>query len=149
MNGRRAFTIIELVIVMLVMGILASAAAPRYVDALAAYRVNAAASRVAADLRMVRHQAQKTSIAQTLLFDAASNLYLSTTMADMNRPSAAYVVNLGTSEYATDVTATTFSGGMVQFDIYGRPTGAGSVSLRSGTRVRTVSVDVDGMVTVS
>lgn len=149
MANRRAFTIVELTVVMLIMGILAAVAAPRYGEALASYRVNAAANRVAADLRMVRQYARKSSVVQTLVFNATSDIYTAAAMPDLDRPGYAYAVNLGASEYLTDVTVATFGGGStVQFDIFGRPNLTGSVSLQSGSRTRTVVVDAAGGVTV-
>jgi prepilin-type N-terminal cleavage/methylation domain-containing protein len=149
MGSRRAFTIVELTIVALILGIMATVAAPRYSSALASYRINAAANRVAADLRMVRQYARKSSVVQTVQFDATANTYTAASMPDLNRPGSAYAVNLGTSEYVTDVTAATFGGGAtVQFDIFGRPNLTGTVSLQSGSRTRTVNIDAAGNVSV-
>ena len=50
----RAFTLVELVIMVLLLGIVAGTAGPKYVESLAYYRVQAAAQRVAADLRLAR-----------------------------------------------------------------------------------------------
>jgi prepilin-type N-terminal cleavage/methylation domain-containing protein len=149
MARRRAFTIIELILVMLVLGILASVAAPRYREAMASYRADAAAKRVAGDLRMVRQYARKTSSIQTVQFDAAANTYVAASLPDLNRPGTTYAVDLTGSEYVTDVTAATFgAGSTVQFDIFGRPDMTGSITLQSGSRTRTVSVDAAGNVTV-
>jgi type II secretion system protein H len=149
MTLRSGFTLIELVVVVLIMGIMAAAAAPRYSEAMASYRVNAAANRVAADLRMIRQYARKTSVVQSVQFDAVANSYTAPSMPDLNQPSVAYAVNLTASEYVADVTSATFGGGStIQFDIYGRPNQTGSVSLQSGNRTRTISVDAVGNVSV-
>jgi type II secretion system protein H len=148
MASRSGFTLIELAIVMLVLSILASAAAPRYIDAMANYRVDLAANRLAGDLRLLREHARRTSVNQTMSFVNATDRYTSTTMRSLDNPAANYLVSLRTSEYATEITAITFAGTSVTFNIYGRPTGAGDVTLRSGTRTRTVRVDANGHVSV-
>ena len=60
-SRRCAFTFIELVIVLLVMGILTAVAAPKFFDSLLFHRVESAARRVKADLELARTQARLTS----------------------------------------------------------------------------------------
>lgn len=145
---RAAVTLIELVIVLLIVGILAAAAAPKYRSALANYRANAAASRVAADLRMVSAYARKASIAQSVQFNVAADSYTAS-MPDMNGRNIDYDVALRSSEYVADVVSANFGGtSTVQFDIYGRPNAAGSVVVRSGSLQRTIQVDEAGNVSI-
>ena len=108
-DRRRAFTIIELTIVIMIMAMLAAGAAPRYRAALANYRVNAAAGRVAADLRMIRQYARKVSTPQTVQFNVAADSYAAPSMPDMNGRATTYSVSLGTTEYVADVTSATFA----------------------------------------
>ena len=54
---RRAHTMIELVIVLIVLGIVAAIAIPMHLDSLSRFRVQAAARRVAADLEFARRKA--------------------------------------------------------------------------------------------
>ena len=68
-NGRRrAFTIIELVIVILIMSIFAAVAAPAFLDSLLFHRVETAARRVKADIDYARQRARLTSAAQSVTF---------------------------------------------------------------------------------
>jgi prepilin-type N-terminal cleavage/methylation domain-containing protein len=145
----RAFTLVELVLVMMLMAILAAAARPRYVAALANYRANAAAGRVAADLRMVRQYARKVSEPQSVVFDPTGNTYAASTLPDLNQPDIGYSVSLLTSEYQSDIVSASFGGSAtVQFDIYGRPSAAGTVVLTAGGVQRTVEVNEVGHVRI-
>jgi prepilin-type N-terminal cleavage/methylation domain-containing protein len=150
--ARQAYTIIELTIVVLILAILAAAAAPRYRSALNFHRINAAAGRVAADLRMIRQHARKSSNAQTVTFSAATDSYSAPNMPGMNDPTTAYAVDLKASEYLTDVVTATFGslggGPTVTFDIYGRPDNVGTVILQSDGFQRTVEVDEAGNVRI-
>ena len=147
--ARRAFTIIELTIVILIMAILAAAAAPRYRSALAHYRIDAAAGRIAGDLRMIRQYARKTSELQTVAFDVASDSYAAPDMPDMNFPNVTYAVDFKTSDYLTDIVSADFGGDeTVDFDIYGRPDTAGEVVVQADGLQRTVQVDEAGHVSI-
>lgn len=142
-------TLIELVIVLLIVGILTAVAAPKYQAALAHYRVNAAAGRVAADLRMVGAYARQASLAQTVKFNLAADSYAATSMPDLNDPNATYAVALRSSEYVADIVSASFSGSaVVKFNIYGRPHATGSVVVASGPLQRTIQVDEAGNVRI-
>ena len=144
---RAAFTLVELTVVLLLMAILAVMAAPRYSSALAYYRVNGAAGRIASDLRMIRQYARRTSIAQSVVFDTSTHSYTAATVPDVTRRSTGYTVNLWSSDYLSKITAATFGGSAtVQFDIYGKPGAAGTVVVTSGGLQRTVEVDEGGNV---
>jgi prepilin-type N-terminal cleavage/methylation domain-containing protein len=146
---RQAFTLVELVTVMLIMGIMAAVAAPRLLNALATSRVQSAARRVAADLRLAREHALRTSIAQIADFDVAMDRYAMPTVPNIDRPNSAYAVNLASSDFQVDLTTANFEGSnVIQFDIYGRANRAGSVVVRSGGLQRTVQVDRTGNISI-
>jgi prepilin-type N-terminal cleavage/methylation domain-containing protein len=148
-HATRAFTIVELTVVLLIMAIMAAVAAPKYRSALASYRAGAAAGRVAADLRMIRHYAVKVSTPQTVQFNPATDSYAAVNMPDINARAGVYAVNLGASDYVTDVASANFGGSAtVQFDIFGRPGAAGSVVVQAGGVQRTIQVDEAGNVSI-
>jgi type IV fimbrial biogenesis protein FimT len=146
----RAFTIVEIAIVVLVLGILAAVAAPKYQAALTIQRADAAARRLAADLRLARNYALKVSQTQTVTFDLTAESYAMSSMPALDRPATVCTVALaGSSNYGTEILTADFGGAAsVQFDIYGKPNNAGSVTLRTSGRQSVIQVDGAGMISI-
>lgn len=145
---RRAITSVEMVVVVLVLGILASVGMPKYRESFAHWRIEAASRRVASDLRMARDYALRTSAPQLVDFDATTESYAAPTMADPDRPSNPYSVSIS-KLYSVDVFSSVFGpGDAVQFDIHGRPDRTGVVTLRHMGKQRTVEVDSAGQVRI-
>src|SRR4051794_5468486 len=95
---RCAFTIIELVIVILIMSILTAVAAPTFFDSLLFHRVESAARRVKADLELARTQARLTSASQSITF--VNSVYTLSNTKNLDRPSTIYSVDLTKPPYS-------------------------------------------------
>ncbi|MBI3866026.1 MAG: prepilin-type N-terminal cleavage/methylation domain-containing protein, partial [Planctomycetia bacterium] len=67
------FTLVELVIVILILGIASVIAVPRFVNTLNSSRARTAARRVANDVALVRSWARITSQSQSITFDTTGN----------------------------------------------------------------------------
>jgi len=146
---RSGFTLLELVIVVLILSITTSVAAPRYLDALSNFRCEATARRIAADIRHSRQQAQKTSASQSVVFDVSNNLVNMPSIADIDHRGEDYQFRLGQSEYQATLVSADFSGSStLTFDIYGRPASSGTVMVSVGNNQRSIAVDDSGHVTL-
>jgi Tfp pilus assembly protein FimT len=138
---RRGLTLIDMVVTVLVVGILAAAAVPRFAGALHIYRVDAAAKRLVSDLTLARDQAIATSVTRTVSFDSQGTVYTLNGVADPDRPSRTYSVSLAAEPYAVSAVVSLGTSRSVTFNIYGRPDQGGTVTLSSGGVSKVVTVD--------
>ena len=143
-SSRSGVTLIDIVVVLLIMGIMAAVAAPRFSDSLAAYRAKSAAYRVAADLQLARRQAKSLSQNQTVAFDTAARRYSLSNLPHPDHPSQPYVVTL--PEGVTLVSADFGGDTVITFNGYGLPDSTGTVVVRSGTNQKSIGVDINGEV---
>ena len=151
-SPRAGLTLIDLVIALLIIGVLSAVAAPRFVHMLGRYRVDAAASRVQADLEYARQQARTHNQSRTVVFDAAAHAYELADADHPDQPGGKYVVSLSDSPGDVALKAASFgaeNAPRVTFDLYGRPDGGGTVVLTAGRSQRSVRVNgTTGRVTV-
>jgi prepilin-type N-terminal cleavage/methylation domain-containing protein len=136
------FSLVEIVVVMLILGIMAAVAAPKFASALHQYRAEAAATRIKADLGLVRQHAIATSSQQKVQFSVATNGYNMPGLPDLNHAGQAYAVDLAVYPYHAELESTSLGGdSLLQFDRYGKPDGGGTITVRSGEYQRTVTID--------
>lgn len=143
-TSRRALTLMDTIITVMIIGILVAVAAPRVARTLQWMRVQSAADRVAADLRLARQHARTQSTLVTVSFSSASRQYKISGVMDRDRPSQPYVVRLDKSPYDLTFLAVDFGGNQdVQFDQYGQPDNGGTVTVACGTLWKTLTLDPD------
>jgi prepilin-type N-terminal cleavage/methylation domain-containing protein len=136
-----AFSLIELVIVLLVISVFAAVSVPTYFDSLLFHRVESAARRVKSDLELVRQTARLTSSAQ--MFTVTGMTYTtSSAITALDRPGQTYFVDLSQSPYELDVLAANFGGFTeVSFNGYGTPSSGGTVVLQAQDHQCTVTLN--------
>jgi len=141
--SRHGFTLLELIIVTMIIGIVSAAAAPRFVDALVQYRVEAAARQHRSDLAKARTHAKTMSASQLVQFDPAANSYTFPGMSDIDHPSQDYQVLVELRFKASIASANCGGDAELSFDGYGMPDSSAEIVLQSGQHQRTVLVDAD------
>lgn len=158
-TGRTAYTMVEVVIMMLVMGILAAVAAPRYIQSMHRYRVDAAARRIVADLNYVRGRTIMKGAYQPqwVSFDVAADKYHLWFTPDIDHSAQDYWVEFSKTPYPVDLSGASFvntngdaADVTVIYDIYGMPhsntvtpapLADGKIVVSSGSEIRTVTID--------
>lgn len=148
--GRPAFSLLEVVLVLAIIGVVAAIAAPRYANALCRYRAEMAARRIAADLEAARAWAKRTSASQAVTFNTGAEKYELVGREDPDHAGAPYEVVLGKAPYHADLSGALFGGGAtVTFNGFGMPDNGGDVDVQVGDHARTVRVDPDtGKITI-
>ncbi|MGL4514595.1 MAG: GspH/FimT family pseudopilin [Lacipirellulaceae bacterium] len=147
---RHAFTLVELLIVVMILGVLAGVAAPKFTTALAGTALDTLARQMAADLRRARTRAIQSSSPVTVTFLASPPSYSSAELDQLERPGTPLGVELTSGGFSPGMPSADFGGSTsVTFDHYGEPSSDGSVLITLRTFSRTVSVDAAGNVGVS
>jgi len=139
---RQGFSLLEVVLVLVIIAIAAAIAVPRHAAAVARYRAENAARRVAADLVRARSLARQTSSDQTVVFDPAADAYTLVGFDDPDHPGRSYTVALSGRPYHATLTGATFGEGAgVTFDGFGAAQVGGTVTVAVGDYTWTVSVN--------
>ena len=146
----RGFTLIELVLTCVIIGLVATVAAPRYSAAQNRYHLEASARRVTADLVRAREHALATSGPVVVRFDTAAMTVLVEGLPALNDPSTDHLTRLSRPPYETLLTSADFDGvTSLTFDGFGNPSAGGEVVLTRGSLSKQVNVSGDlGRVTM-
>jgi len=149
--ARGAFTLIELALVLVILGIFAAVLAPRYGDAIARSRVDAAADRVIAELGRAGERARASGVGWTVWMDVTTERLWWTETDDFQPFSADFGVDLGAEPYRTDLSWASIGGSpKADFDPFGRPTRDGVIVITHGDTGRTITVASDtGLIEVA
>lgn len=140
--AQAGFTILELMVVLLVMGIVAAAATPSFYASLQYHEIETAARRLVLDLEHVRHVARIKSQPQSLTFTGSSTYTLSPGIASLKGSGAAYIVDLSQTPYNLNCVTLHLGGAnQITFDGFGNASVSGTIDLEVGQQKRIVSLD--------
>ena len=139
-----AFSLLELVLVIAIVAVLATIAAPRYASSASRYRSEAAARRIVADLALARSQAYGTSATKTVKLDTETDLLVIAGVSPFDGAGSYYATDFSEDPYCADITRADFGGDNgLYFDIYGKPNSGGSVVLQVGDHEQTIYLDAN------
>lgn len=138
----RAFTLIELVIVMAILGAIAGIAVPRLGNANLHYRVESAAWRIATDLSSARRQARISGTRHKVAFDLSAHKYSILSKSGDDDYNLIDEVDLSVEPYGVIIISVDFEDHTdIKFDGFGVPNRGGIIVIQAGTHQKTITVD--------
>ena len=138
MSRHRAFSMIELVIVLVIVGVTAAIAVPRYANSIQRTKVDGAARRMAADIERLRDRARAQGREQRMYIASAGYVLVTT---DDKGNSVKESVDLSRDPYGVVVTPVVVSDRGLTFDSLGRANEPLVVYVTQGEASRGVMFD--------
>jgi len=140
-DNRRALSFLEVIMVVIIVGVLAGVAVPRYASFLSMQRAEAAARKVRIDLQYAKNRARISSTAQSVNFNIIDHTYLIIGANDLDHPDLPYRVSLSTPPYRAQLVSVDFnSTTSVTFNGYGVPDNSGTIVIQVGNHVETIRI---------
>jgi prepilin-type N-terminal cleavage/methylation domain-containing protein len=143
-RSHTAFSLIELVLVLAIVGVMSAMAMPRYAASINTYRLGSAARRLITDFELARSQALTTSQSQSVVFTTSSSTYQIASLTGLDSKTGSYVVDLRQAPYQATLISASFGGSATAtFDAYGAPASGGTVIIKVGGTQKTIVLDAD------
>lgn len=140
-RSRRAFSLLELILVLAIVAIVGAIAAPRYATALQRYRLELAANRVAADIHLTRSLARATGATAHISFATSSSTYAIAGITSTDRAGEAFGVDLSREPFGVAIQSVDFAGtSTLTIKGFGVPTSGGSIRLTRGSLTKVITV---------
>ena len=140
---RAAFSLLELIIVITIIGVVTAIAMPRYAGAMTNYRAETAARRIVTDLARARAEARQHSISVTVTFNTTDHTCAVHVTGEPS-PTKDQLTYLADDPYNVKISSATFGGdAVIIFDGYGQPDSGGTITVVVGSTAKTVVLDAD------
>ncbi len=139
---RSSFSIVEMMIVVLILGIISVNVAPRFISAVGRRSVMAAASRIKLDLEQAKLRAKTTTTAQSVIFSPSLHAYFLPGVTPSVHHQSVYRVNLA-EPYAAQLISAEFATATdadIEFNAFGIPDSAGLITVQAGRYRQTISI---------
>lgn len=137
-NRFRAFTLLELVIVIVILSITAAVAIPRMSAASTRYRVDAAVQQLLADVNITAAVANQASQMRSISFDATDETYELIGQPSPNNPAQDYVVDLGVEPFNVNMLGISFGDNKLDISGHGLLLETGQVTIAAGQDARRI-----------
>ncbi len=146
---RDGFSLVDLTLTLLILGIVTATAAPRLSAAVLYYQIDGAARRIEADLNYVQSYARYANVPCSLTFSNNPPSYTTTGVLHTNNSGQAYSVNLATVGYSVSLAPGINGGSSITYTASGLPQAgsplvaltSGTITITSGNQTRTVTID--------
>ena len=139
---RRAFTLVELIVVLVIISAIAGLALPAYGSAVARYRLDAAAYALSGELDRSAVHARTTASTVTIRFDTTNHLVEFDNLPDRRSGAATFTLDLREEPRDATLVSVNFDG-FEYYSIsgYGVPSTDGLIILRNTGGARRINVD--------
>jgi len=141
---RRAFSMFELVIVVTIIGIVATIAIPKFADAGSGRRLSAAKKTLLEDIELAKLRARSTSKMHLIKFYPDQNMYILVEGTDINRESVVLKRDFSESPYTVNLVKTSLGKeGTAAITIYGDVSPAFTVGIQN--QDTDIEIAIDGI----
>lgn len=141
-RAKRGVSLVDLTLTVMILGLLAGIAVPKFINSLDHYRTKSAAAQIQADLALARQLAMARSESLAVQFTVASSEY---TLEGVDHPhlrGEIYTVRLAESPYDVSLASANIGGDMrLVFNAFGLPDSGGTITVQAGRFQQTVTID--------